>query len=84
LTGKISSSHEQEASMSVSITDTERDPDEQVDLESLVAEVVADPDQWMDTPNDQLGGEKPRDLIGTSREGSLRELARAIKIGMFS
>jgi hypothetical protein len=33
--------------------------------------------------NDQLGGEKPRDLIGTNRVGQLRELARAIKIGMF-
>jgi hypothetical protein len=66
------------------IIETEQDPDEQVDLESLIAEVVADPDQWMDTPNDQLGGCKPRELIGTSREGQLRNLARSIKIGMFS
>ncbi len=70
--------------MSMSITDTERDPDEHVELESLIAEVVADPDRWMDTPNDQLGGEKPRGLIGTDREEQLRDLARAIKIGMFS
>jgi hypothetical protein len=36
--------------MSVSITETERETDEQVDLKSLIAEVVADPDQWRDTP----------------------------------
>jgi hypothetical protein len=60
----------------------DRDPDEQVDLKTLIAEVVADPDTWMVTPNDQLGGEKPNDLIGTDREVQLRNLARAIKIGM--
>ena len=59
-----------------------RNPDEQVDLKSLISEVIDKPDKWMDTPNDQLGGEKPRDLIGTDREERLRELARAIKIGM--
>ena len=70
--------------MSISLANTERDPDERADLESLIAEVVADPDQWMDAPNDQLGGYKPRELVGTEREGQLRDLARAIKNGMFS
>ena len=60
----------------------EIDPDERVDVRSLIAEIVDDADRWMDSPNDQLGGEKPRDLIGTDRERILRDLARAIKIGM--
>ncbi len=59
-----------------------RDPDLDSDLKGLISEVVDKPDQWLDAPNDQLGGNKPRDLIGTDREGVLRELARAIKIGM--
>jgi uncharacterized protein (DUF2384 family) len=70
--------------MSISVANVEHDPDERSDLEALIAEVVAEPDQWMDTPNDQLGGNKPRDLIGTPHEGQLRDLARSIKIGMFS
>lgn len=60
----------------------DRDPDLDSDLKALISEVVDNPQQWLDTPNDQLGGKRPRDLIGTAREGVLRELARAIKIGM--
>ena len=66
----------------MSILNSQCDPDEKSDLKTLISEVVAQPDQWMDTPNDQLGGKKPRDLIGTDCEERLRELARAIKIGM--
>ena len=61
---------------------TQCDPDERSDLKALIAEVVADSATWMNTPNDQLGGAKPKDLIGTNQEERLRELARAIKIGM--
>jgi hypothetical protein len=60
----------------------DRDPDVDSDLTALISEVVDNPDKWLDTPNDQLGGKKPRDLMGTEREGVIRELARAIKIGM--
>lgn len=60
----------------------DRDPDVDSDLKALISAVVDRPDQWLDTPNDQLGGEKPRDLIGTERERLVRELARALKIGM--
>ncbi len=62
----------------------DRDFDERVDIESLIAEVFAEPDEWMNHPNDQLGGKKPRELIGTDHEERLRELVRAIKIGMFT
>jgi len=63
-------------------TNLDRDPDETVDIKSLIAEVIDKPDEWMITPNDQLGGERPQDLIGGGSEERLRELARAIKIGM--
>ncbi len=36
----------------------------------------------MDTPHDLLGGQRPQDLIGTVQEERVRELARAIKIGL--
>jgi hypothetical protein len=70
--------------MSASVADTKRDPDEQADLESLIAEVVPDSERWMDTPHELLGGYKPRDLIGKPHEEELRALVRSIKIGMFS
>lgn len=66
----------------MNINTVDCDPDEKVDLESLIAEVVDRPAKWMDTPNDQLSGDKPRDLIGTIREERVRELVRAIKIGI--
>jgi hypothetical protein len=70
--------------MSVTIPRTDRDPDEQVEIESLISEVIDDPDRWLDTPHPMLGGLKPREMIGTDSEVRLRELVRAIKIGMFS
>jgi Antitoxin Xre/MbcA/ParS C-terminal toxin-binding domain len=52
------------------------------DIRQEVASVVADPAQWLNTENDQLGGRKPEDLIGTVDEHHLRNLIRAIKHGM--
>jgi uncharacterized protein (DUF2384 family) len=57
-------------------------PGEKADIREEIATLVADPAQWLDTPNDQLGGQKPRDLIGTEREQLLRDLLRAIKYGI--
>ena len=59
-----------------------RDVDETCDLADLIRDVIDEPDQWLNSPNAQLGGEKPQALIGTDRERLLRELVRAIKIGM--
>lgn len=53
-------------------------------IEDLVRELVDDPDQWLDTNNDQLGGEKPRTLLGTPKEHVLRNLLEAIRDGSFS
>lgn len=48
-----------------------------------VAEVVLYPDAWLDTPNERLGGQAPRELLA-SDEGReiLLAVVQAIKHGM--
>lgn len=53
-------------------------------IEDMVRDLVAEPDKWLDMENDQLGGQKPRNLIGSSQEPVLRNLLEAIKYGSFS
>lgn len=53
-------------------------------IEELARELIDRPDEWLDTKNDQLGGEKPRSLIGTPKEAVLRNLLDAIRYGSFS
>ncbi len=53
-------------------------------VEDLARELLTEPDKWLDTRNDQLGGEKPRDLVGTPKEPVLRNLLEGIKYGWFS
>ncbi len=53
-------------------------------IEDLVRELIDEPDKWLDTKNDQLGGEKPRNLVDTPQEPVLRNLLEAIKHGSFS
>jgi len=53
-------------------------------VEDLVRELVDEPDKWLDTQNDQLGGEKPRALVGSPKEPVLRNLLEAIRDGSFS
>lgn len=53
-------------------------------VEDLARELIDEPDKWLDTENDQLGGEKPRELVGTPKEPVLRNLLEAIKHGSFS
>ena len=57
-------------------------PGEKKDIRQEIRAMVAEPAKWLDMPNDRLGGEKPKDLIGTEREQLLRDLLRAIKYGM--
>jgi uncharacterized protein (DUF2384 family) len=57
-------------------------PGEKKDIRKEIEALIAQPDKWLKTPNDQLGGERPRDLIGTEREQLLRDLLRAIKYGI--
>ena len=58
---------------------------EEDELRSEIAEVVLYPDAWLDTPNDQLAGQTPRDLLRTS-EGRdiLHNLVQSIKHGMMT
>ena len=58
--------------------------DESPNLISEVETIVADPESWLNTPNDQLGGRSPIDLLmGTEQEKRrLRDLIRAVKHGM--
>lgn len=56
--------------------------DEAADLKQEVAQIVADPEVWLHTPNEALGGDSPINLIGTPEEQRLRDLLRAIKHGM--
>jgi len=55
---------------------------EKANIRDEVADLVDDATQWLDMPNSQLGGIRPKDLIGTEREQLLRDLLRAIKFGM--
>lgn len=52
------------------------------DVEREVEEVVANAQEWLDTPNDRFEGRPPRALIHTDEEQRLRELLESIKHGM--
>ena len=49
------------------------------DLLSEIEDTMPDPEQWLNSPNGQLGGRKPIDLIGTPTEKTLRDLILAVK-----
>jgi hypothetical protein len=59
-------------------------PDEPEDIREDVRQVVRNADTWLETPNDQLGGLRPEELIGTEHEIDLRNLLRSVKMGMFT
>jgi len=53
-------------------------------VRDLARELIDDPDEWLKAKNDQLGGQRPIDLLGTPQEPVLRNLLEAIKYGSFS
>ena len=56
---------------------------EKPDILDELKDIVQEPDEWLDQPNDQLGGNRPRDFLGSPEtEKPLRDLIRAIKHGM--
>ena len=57
---------------------------ESPDIVKELGSVFLQPQAWLDTPNDALGGRVPRELIDTSDEDLLRDFVRRIKHGMFS
>jgi uncharacterized protein (DUF2384 family) len=58
--------------------------DSELALNEEVKRIFADPEQWLDTPNDRLGGNRPRELIRAGQGQRVRDLLQAIKHGMFS
>jgi hypothetical protein len=56
---------------------------DQADLRAEIQSVVHDADLWMSSPNDQLGGLAPRDLLQTLEDRLvLHSLVQSIKHGM--
>ena len=54
-------------------------------LLSEIAEVVLYPEAWLDTPNDRLGGQPPRALLGfESGRELLYNLVQNVKHGMMT
>ena len=56
--------------------------DESSNIVDDVSKVVPNAEVWLDSPNSSLGGERPRDLIGTEMEREVRYLLRGIKDGI--
>ena len=57
------------------------------DIRKEVADIVLDPDRWLITPNDQLGGREPIDLLNSGEatdQQQVRDLIESIKHGMFT
>jgi DNA-binding transcriptional ArsR family regulator len=49
-----------------------------------VAGFVDDPEKWFHTPNQELGWQKPIEMLGTDEEPKLRNRIEGAKYGMFS
>jgi hypothetical protein len=52
------------------------------DLLQELRTIVQDPDDWLNRENDQLGGQKPNDLIAAGKEQVVRDLIEAVKHGI--
>lgn len=51
------------------------------DLKQIITN-EQDLSHWLDQPNEQLGGRKPNDLLGTPDQKSLLHLVQAVKFGL--
>ena len=59
-------------------------PDEIPDLREEVKRLVADPELWLDTPHELLGGQTPNEVIMQGDPQRVRDLLRAIKYGVMA
>lgn len=58
-------------------------PTEEQILLTEIAEIVQNPDLWLNTPNERFGGQKPRTLLRSERGCAiLHDLVQAVKHGM--
>ncbi len=60
------------------------DSDETQDIFELIAEILPDRPQWVDSPNVHLGLKTPRQAIADGEEKSVRDMVLGAKYGMFS
>lgn len=56
----------------------------QRDIREELANVMADSERWLNTPNPHFGGRKPVDVIGTEEERFIREWIGRVKHGYVS
>ena len=57
--------------------------EEQDSLLGEIAEIVQDPDLWLDTPNERFGGQRPRTLLESEKgRAILHDVVQAVKHGM--
>jgi uncharacterized protein (DUF2384 family) len=54
------------------------------DIEQELEEVIANTQDWLDTPNTRFEGRSPRTLLHTDEERRLRELVESIKHGLMT
>jgi uncharacterized protein (DUF2384 family) len=54
------------------------------ELENDLRKMFDDPEPWLHTPNEHLGGKRPTDVIDSGDEGRerVRDLLEAIKLGL--
>ena len=59
-------------------------PDETPDILEEVKLLVAEPNLWLDTPHQLLGGKTPNEVIAQGDTQRVRDLLRAIKYGVMT
>lgn len=58
--------------------------DESAKVLDDIRRLIPNAEQWLDTPNAWFDGRRPRSLLGTAAEASLRYLLRGIRNGISS
>jgi hypothetical protein len=52
-------------------------------IRELAYDLLQHPEEWLRTPNSQLGDRKPIDLMGTDEEFRVQNLLNAVDLGLF-
>jgi hypothetical protein len=59
------------------------DPSDERTLQELMQDLLVDPEGWLDEPNPNYGGKKPRELLGTDKEIWIYNSLNAADLGLF-
>ncbi len=54
------------------------------DLSRELDDILANPEEWLAAPNENFGGRRPVDLVGTDDEHLIYEWIAAVKCGLIS